>query len=49
VTFADGSNLHICGVAGLVPAIHVFEFSQFKTWMPATGAGMTKQIDSILV
>ena len=28
-------------VAGLVPAIHVFDRSDFKTWMPATSAGMT--------
>jgi hypothetical protein len=29
-------------MAGLVPAIHAFEvFKIFKTWMPATSAGMT--------
>jgi hypothetical protein len=29
-------------MAGLVPAIHVFEFYRTsKTWMPATSAGMT--------
>jgi len=29
-------------MAGLVPAIHVFtEWLRRKTWMPATGAGMT--------
>src|SRR5581483_6368316 len=28
-------------MAGLVSAIHVFVSSGFKTWMPATSAGMT--------
>jgi hypothetical protein len=29
-------------MAGLVPAIHVFNSdAAFKTWMPATSAGMT--------
>jgi hypothetical protein len=29
-------------MAGLVPAIHVFDRrAVFKTWMPATNAGMT--------
>jgi hypothetical protein len=29
-------------MAGLVPAIHAFEFAaSFKAWMPATSAGMT--------
>jgi hypothetical protein len=28
-------------MAGLVPAIHVFDRKAFKTWMPATSAGMT--------
>jgi hypothetical protein len=28
-------------MAGLVPAIHVFFLQGFKTWMPATSAGMT--------
>ncbi len=29
-------------MAGLVPSIHVFSFdAAFKTWMPATSAGMT--------
>ena len=29
-------------MAGLVPAIHVFDSGVFsKTWMPATSAGMT--------
>jgi hypothetical protein len=28
-------------MAGLVPAIHVLDFAVFKTWMPATSAGMT--------
>jgi len=28
-------------MAGLVPAIHVFVSSGFRTWMPATSAGMT--------
>jgi hypothetical protein len=36
-------------MAGLVPAINVFDFKAFgfkgfKTWMPATGAGMTSQV-----
>jgi hypothetical protein len=30
-------------MAGLVPAIHVLEASR-KTWMPATGAGMTIEV-----
>src|SRR5262245_65905225 len=30
-------------MAGLVPAIHVFVRTSFKTWMPATSAGMTLQ------
>jgi hypothetical protein len=31
-------------MAGLVPAIHVFESSTaLKTWMPATSAGMTAE------
>jgi hypothetical protein len=29
-------------MAGLVPAIHVL-LVEPKTWMPATGAGMTKE------
>jgi len=29
-------------MVGLGPAIHVFDRTQ-KTWMPATGAGMTRQ------
>jgi len=29
-------------MAGLVPAIHAFDvLDAFKTWMPATSAGMT--------
>jgi hypothetical protein len=28
---------------GLVPAIHVFAASAFKTWMPGTGPGTTNQ------
>jgi hypothetical protein len=28
-------------MAGLVPAIHVFLWSYFKTWMPGTRPGMT--------
>jgi hypothetical protein len=32
-------------MAGLVPAIHVFtERLRRKTWMPATGAGMTPSV-----
>ncbi|MFY9686254.1 MAG: hypothetical protein WAJ88_10690, partial [Pseudolabrys sp.] len=31
------------------PAIHVFELARsFKTWMPATSAGMTMQSERIL-
>jgi hypothetical protein len=31
-------------VAGLVPAIHVFEvLTRFKTWMPGTRPGMTRE------
>ncbi len=31
-------------MAGLGPAIHVFDFySESKTWMPAAGAGMTRE------
>jgi hypothetical protein len=31
-------------MAGLVPAIHVFERGQkIKTWMPGTRPGMTKE------
>jgi hypothetical protein len=33
-------------MAGLVPAIHVFDFAAFKTWMPATSAGMTVDVGS---
>jgi predicted RNase H-like HicB family nuclease len=40
--------LHIV-MAGLVPAIHVFDFAAFKTWMPATSAGMTVQEAMLLV
>jgi hypothetical protein len=29
-------------MAGLVPAIHVFDPAAFKAWMPATSAGMTE-------
>jgi hypothetical protein len=32
--------IHRIVMAGLVPAIYVF-FSERKTWMPATSAGMT--------
>jgi hypothetical protein len=28
-------------MAGLVPTIRVFDRKAFKTWMPATSAGMT--------
>jgi hypothetical protein len=31
-------------MAGLVPAIHVLLDRALKTWMPATGAGMTIMI-----
>jgi hypothetical protein len=34
-------------MAGLVPAIHVFKLRIVcKTWMPATSAGMTGQLES---
>jgi hypothetical protein len=29
-------------MAGLVPAIHVFDAATRKTWMPGTRPGMTK-------
>ena len=32
-------------MAGLVPAIHVFDLRKSKTWMPATSAGMTSKWD----
>ena len=36
------SNMNYFVMAGLVPAIHVFDLDNFqKTWMPATSAGMT--------
>jgi shikimate dehydrogenase len=31
-------------MAGLVPAIHVFEPAKKKTWMPGTRPGMTKEV-----
>jgi hypothetical protein len=34
-------------MAGLVPAIHVFEAPRSKTWMPATNAGMTSQLQPV--
>jgi len=35
--------IHPFVMAGLVPAIHVvFQGTLFKTWMPATSAGMTE-------
>jgi hypothetical protein len=33
-------------MAGLDPAIHVFRAVSFKTWMPATSAGMTLVLTS---
>jgi hypothetical protein len=30
-------------MAGLVPAIHVFDPSTKKSWMPGTRPGMTRQ------
>jgi hypothetical protein len=33
-------------MAGLDPAIHVFLAVSFKTWMPATSAGMTLVLTS---
>ena len=33
-------------MAGLVPAIHVF--AAVKTWMPATSAGMTSEMELLL-
>jgi len=35
-------------MAGLVPAIHVFFTRGFKTWMPATSAGMTRSLQNTL-
>jgi len=33
-------------MAGLVPAIHVFDVCMaVKTWMPATSAGMTASVE----
>jgi hypothetical protein len=34
-------------MAGLVPAIHVFELQTLKTWMPGTRPGMTSQLERI--
>ena len=31
-------------MAGLVPAIHVFELALSKTWMPGTRPGMTATV-----
>jgi hypothetical protein len=31
-------------MAGPVPAIHVFDAEESKTWMPGTGPGMTEFI-----
>jgi hypothetical protein len=28
-------------MAGLVPAVHVFDVARGKDWMPGTGPGMT--------
>jgi uncharacterized protein (UPF0262 family) len=36
-------------MAGLVPAIHVFDLITKKTWMPAPSAGMTIQLNLILL
>jgi hypothetical protein len=36
----DGLN-QMARQAGLVPAIHIFCLVGIKTWMTATGAGMT--------
>jgi hypothetical protein len=33
-------------MAGLVPAIHVFEGARVKTWMPGTSPGMTEIVDA---
>jgi hypothetical protein len=38
---------HFNVMAGLVPAIHVFDVARLKTWMPATSAGMTIQVKPI--
>jgi hypothetical protein len=35
---------HFNVIAGLVPAIHVFDVAGLKTWMPATSAGMTNHL-----
>ena len=36
-------------MAGPVPAIHVVEFQDLKTWMPATSAGMTFKFETIVL
>jgi hypothetical protein len=35
--------IHSFVMAGLVPAIHVFELTASKTWMPGTRPGMTNE------
>jgi hypothetical protein len=42
MTTADvGTAASLVVMAGLVPAIHVFETLENKTWMPGTRPGMT--------
>jgi hypothetical protein len=36
-------------MAGLVPAIHVFNCFQSKTWMPGSSPGMTAERIAVLV
>jgi hypothetical protein len=36
-------------MAGLVPAIQVFDLTALKSWMPATSAGMTIQSDFVML
>ena len=37
------TNLITVVMAGLVPAIHVFDASERKTWMPGARPGMTNE------
>jgi len=39
--------MSFCVMAGLVPAIHVFDLALKETWMLAPSAGMTIQLDLI--
>jgi hypothetical protein len=35
-------------MAGLVPAIHVLDAEESKTWMPGTSPGMTEKVASVV-